>query len=283
MTIWHSLYLPFDDNATRDLSDSPNTIIGVTPSSTNPGVAETLKAELVAHGYTLFDPFALIPGKAYPQAVRLFVAPVHDGWMRVIGEIDPAVRPLLLAPLSELAPCLLVELDGIEAHVEAYLEGEPAPPEIAFMTYAREHDCIRLALQGLFESKPSPSVGGLPFDALPADIQELAGSIDTKQAEALFARMSGAFAQKAGGSDEARDLLRQPNWNSAGGARISALMKCLRITSWRSPDFVTLRDAYALHTRRRRSPNATLYPGDSETIAAVPNALDYTPIYAGKS
>jgi hypothetical protein len=273
MTIWYSLYLPFDDNATRDLSGS----------HASPSIAETLKAELVAHGYTLFDPFAVLPGKSYPQAVRLFVAPVDDGWMRVIGAIDPAVRPLLLSPLSEFAPCLLVELDGAEAHIEAYMEGEPAPPQIAFMTYAREHDCIRLALESLVESKGSPTVGGLPLDALPTNIQEMAGSIDSKQAEALFARMSGTLAQKTGGSAEARDMLRQPDWNSVGGARISALMKCLRITGWRAPDFVTLRDAYALHIRRRRSPNATLYPGDSETLTAVPNALDYTPIYAGKA
>jgi hypothetical protein len=276
MTIWHSLYLPFDDNATRDLSGS----------HASPSIAETLKAELVAHGYTLFDPFAVLPGKSYPQAVRLFVAPVDDGWMRVIGEIDPVLRSLLLPPLSELAPCLLVELDGADMYVEAYLEGESAPPEIAFMTYAREHDCIRLALEGLIEVRKSPSVGGLPLDALPGNIQEMAGSIDGQQAEALFARMSGTLAQKAGGSEgseAARAMLRQPDWNSSGGARISALMKCLRITGWRDPDFVTLRDAYALHIRRRRSPNATLYPGDSETLAAVPNALDYTPIYAGKA
>ena len=60
-------------------------------------------------------------------------------------------------------------------------------------------------------------------------------------------------------------------------------MDCLNIPDWRAPDFVTLRDAYALHKRRQRSPNATLYPGDAEALAAVPDALTYTPIYAGKS
>jgi hypothetical protein len=59
-------------------------------------------------------------------------------------------------------------------------------------------------------------------------------------------------------------------------------MDCLRIPDWRDPDFVTLRDAYALHKRRERSPNATLYPGDAEALAAVPDALTYTPVYAGK-
>lgn len=276
MTTWQSLYLPFDDNATRDLNDSGAT-------SGQLGVAETLRRELVAQGYTHFDPFALLPGKSYPNAVRLFVAPVHEGWMRIVGAIDPAVRPLLMPALSLLAPCLLVELDGEEAQLEAWLEGEPAPPEIAMMSYAREHDCIRLALEGVVTAGRSPTVGGLPLDALPADVQDMAGSIDPKQADALFARMSGTLARKAGSSDEARNLLRQPDWTSTGGARIAALMRCLRIPAWRDPDFATLRDAYALHMRRRRSPNATLYPGDAEALTSVPNALDYTPVYAGKA
>ncbi len=99
----------------------------------------------------------------------------------------------------------------------------------------------------------------------------------------MFARMSGTLARKAGDSEEAREMLRQPDWNSSGGARIQALMHCLRIPAWRDPDFVTLRDAYALHIRRRRSPTAVLYPGDAEALAAVPNALSYTPVYAGKA
>jgi hypothetical protein len=60
-------------------------------------------------------------------------------------------------------------------------------------------------------------------------------------------------------------------------------MNCLTIPlGWISPDFVALRDAYQLHERRRRNPNAMLYPGDAEAMAAVPNALDYAVVYAGK-
>jgi hypothetical protein len=111
----------------------------------------------------------------------------------------------------------------------------------------------------------------------------MAGRLDPRQAESLFTRISGAVAQKGGADPAARELLRQPDWNSAGGRKIIALMDCLGIAGWRAPDFVTLRDAYALHVRRQRSPNAKLYPGDAEALAAVPDALDYTPIYAGKS
>ena len=256
MTSWSSLYLPCVDN-----------------------VAETLQDALKALGYQRYDPFGLIPGKAaYPQAVRLFIPPASGGWTRLIGEADPALLP----PLSLLAPCLSVELDGDQATFAAYNEGEVSTPEVAFAPYTHEHDCIRLSLQKT-EASNSASLGGVSLDVLPDDVQALAGRVDLKQAGKMFNRLSANLAPKSGGDPSARDLMRQPEWNSVGGARITALMDCLRIPNWRDPDFVTLRDAYALHERRRRSPKATLYPGDAETMAAVPDALSYTPVYAGKS
>ncbi len=256
MTAWQSLYLPSEGD-----------------------IAGSLKNALTSRGYTPFDPFGLLPAKTYPQAVRLFVAPAKGGWTRVIGAPDP----LILPELSLLAPCLLVELDGAAARIEAYTEGEAAAPELALMTYAHEHDCIHLALEGTPNVSRTPSLGGVALDALPNDVQALAEQVDARHAESLFARISGTLASKGGTNPEAAELLRQPEWNSAGGALISALMDCLRIPKWRAPDFVTLRDAYALHKRLERTPGARLYPGDAEALAAVPDALTYTPVYMGKA
>ena len=59
-------------------------------------------------------------------------------------------------------------------------------------------------------------------------------------------------------------------------------MACLDVSNnWHEPDFVALRDAYQLHLRRQRNPKAMLYPGDTQAMGAVPNALEYTPIYGG--
>ena len=52
-------------------------------------------------------------------------------------------------------------------------------------------------------------------------------------------------------------------------------------SDWHAPDFTTLRDAYQVAERRQRRPNAGLYPGDAEALAAVPDALAYTPVYGG--
>lgn len=260
MTAFCSLYLP-----------------GVAP------IADSIRTALAALGYEFYDPFGLIPGKAFPHVARLFVAPPRGGWMRVLVVPETASLDALLPSLSRLAPCLLVSLDGDDAHIEACAGEKPAAPEIAFSAYARDAGCLRSALEDALVPTDSRAVGGVPLDALPDDVRALAGSLDPRQTESLFARISGTVARKSGADPAARDLLRQPDWNSVGGRRIAAVMDCLGVPNWRDPDFVTLRDAYALHHRRRQRPNATLYPGDTEALAAVPDALDYTPIYAGKS
>lgn len=246
MTSWCSLYLPCDANP----------------------VIDTLAAALTALGYQAFNPFGLIPGKAYPQAVRLFVAPAKQGWTRVIGTPDPALLP----PLSQIAPCLWLELDGADAHITAYQQGAEVTPEAAFTL---DPACLDQPSSAAADA----NVGGVPLEALPDDVQALAQKVDLRQAGKLFDKMNADVARKVSG--DPGDLLRQPDWNSAGGQRIRALLTCLGLDQ--QPNFVTLRDAYALHERRRRSPNARLYPGDAEALAAVPDALTYTPIYAGKT
>jgi hypothetical protein len=118
----------------------------------------------------------------------------------------------------------------------------------------------------------------------------LAGQVNPAQAQKLFSRLTGQVMKKAGGGEEAdaaRALVAGSgdiNWNSAAGRRIQALMACLTVPdNWREPDFISLRDAYQLHERRRRAPNARLYPGEAETMARVPDALNYTPVYGGRS
>ena len=192
----------------------------------------------------------------------------------MIGTPDPALLPAL----SQLALCLLIELDGADARIEVYADGAAAALETALAPFAHTSNCLDTAPAG---DNSSPALGEVALDALPQDVQALAQRVDLKQANAMFSRLSGSLMKKTGG--DPGDLLRQPEWSSAGGARISALMDCLDIPDWRAPDFVTLRDAYALHERKRRSPKAMLYPGDAEALAAVPDALMYTPIYGGKS
>lgn len=265
MASWCSLFLPCDDATV---------------------VANTLQESLLALGYTPFNPFGLMPGLSYPQAVRLFVAPAQDGWVRVIGEPDSAQLPII----SKSIPCLLVALDGADARIEAFADGEQKPLEVAFLPYLRA-DISAGASSQASVTKAAQSDSDIDdfqllHEALPEDVKAM--RVDMRQAQKMFDRLSAGLTQRSGNSGNetaVRSLLQgnRPQWNSASGAQIRELIASLMIPSgWQEPDFVTLRDAYQLHERRRRNPNAPLYPGDEEAMAAVTNALDYIVVYAGK-
>lgn len=262
---WHSLFLPTHDAE---------------------GVTRALQAALQSLGYTPFNPFGLMPGLTYPRAVRLFVAPARAGWVRVIGEADREQLPLV----SRSFPCLSLGLTGTEATIEVYVDGVAQPPEKALLP------CLKpgLAADTLRQALDTPVVPvetaadrlDAYREALPEALKT--AKVDAGQAQKMFDRLSAGLTQRSGNSGQeaaAQELLHgsRDDWNSAGGVQIRALMHCLTVPQdWRTPEFVALRDAYQLHARMRRNPNAALYPGDAEAMAAVPDALDYTAVYAGK-
>jgi hypothetical protein len=248
--------------------------------------APALKESLTTLGYTLYNPFTPFPGKAYTHSVRLFLAPTVDGWTRVIGEPDMQQLPIL----SRQCLYLYVTLAGKDARIEVYSDGKQTEARTALIPYLRDgRTTIDLdrALHHATVSIIGPE-RSVPIGALPDDVQALAGKVDQQQAQKMFERLSGKLMGKvsAGGStaDEARRMIAEAlDWNSVGGQRIRALMACLTVPgNWREPDFVTLRDAYQLHERKQRNPNARLYPGDAEAMENVPNALDYEPVYGGR-
>lgn len=274
---WSSLYL-----SSKNLPD------GVQQQA-----AAALNAALERQGYTAYDPFGELPGAAYADAVKLFVAPTGDGWTRVLSE--PVVLPdWLLSALSRVGLVLWMALDAEELRVAVYGDGQTLDPFDALSAHLRADrspDDLRRALAGEFVDIPdepeSAQAAGIPLDALPPEMQTLAHNLNPRQVSGLFNKLMGRVTRRVDTDvDSARALLAGsgPAWNSDGGRCIRALMACLTLPSdWREPDFVTLRDAYQLQRRRQRLPNATLYPGDAEALAAVPDALDYIPVYAGRS
>ena len=251
-------------------------------------VSDTLRRSLTDLGYTLYNPFGLIPGKAYARSVRLFVAPAQAGWVKIIGAPDDAQ----LASLSAGTSLLYAVLAGTQADIRAYTNGTAVdliPTLTPFLRPARTTADLQRALEATSNLvQDDARASGLPFEALPDNVKALAGNVNTGQAQKMFARLSGDLMKKVAGGDQA-DAARAlvsggdaPDWNSSGGARIQALMNVLTVPpDWREPDFDQLRDAYQLHERRRRSPNARVYPGDDAVMNAVPDGLTYTPIYGG--
>src|SRR5438093_160916 len=74
-------------------------------------VVQRLQDSLTSLGYTLYNPFGLLPGKAYPRSVRLFVAPAASGSVKVIGTPDDAQLPIL----SQNTTLIYTALDSAEA------------------------------------------------------------------------------------------------------------------------------------------------------------------------
>ena len=235
-------------------------------------VRAALAAAATAAGYTPFNPFGGVPGRSYPQAVRLFVGPARGGWVRVLGEPDPALLP----SVSALGPLLWASLEAKQAHVAVWSAGTQSTVESVFGV--RPPDA---------PTGPAVTPANAPemavFAALPEDIQAM--NANPKQAQAMLNKLSGGLLKKAGG-DQAVALAalqgNPPDWDSPDGRKLAALLAALGIPEWGRPDFVPLRDAYQLLLRRQRRPDAPLYAGDQEAMDAVPDALDYAPVYAGK-
>ena len=255
----------------------------------------TLQQLLTKDSYTLYDPFGILPGKAYKQSARFFVAPAREGWIRILVESE-----FVPAFAGEFGVYLSMTLD--ESHETITLTGD----ENALVSRLRS-GCSAADLRDLITdsavSVPAPSdtkPQTLPVNILPSDVRGLAEGVDLRAAEKMFSRLSGGLMDKAtkrsgqgsaaGSNQEAAQNLiaassAEPDWSSAGGQRILRLMECLGIDAdyGREPNFTDLRDAYALYKRRQRKPDATLYPGDADVMAVVPDALDYAPVYAGKN
>lgn len=215
----------------------------------------------------------------------MFVAPAIQGWTRILGVSDARVIPAL----SQLGPCLSMALKEDEGRVAVYEDGADADVLETLAPYLRAGltiDDLKKALARPYpRGKKQKAKSGLSVQALPDEVQAMAQDLNPKRVDKMFNRFMNRFARRTPEEEDAlREMMAggQVDWDSPGGQRIRAVMACLTIPdTWREPDFVTLRDAYQLHQRRRRLPDAHLLPGDGEAMAAVPNALDYLPVYGG--
>jgi hypothetical protein len=254
-------------------------------------VINALRALLSAPPYQPFDPFGGFPDKSYPQAARLFVAPTPllaevtgDAWLRVIAAPDSAALDDLAARLCGAygALTLIAALDASEVRLTVYQAGAPVDPTETLMAHAPDAAAFRAAL-ALDAKAGKAASDDVPIAQLPPDIRSMAGQLNQRQVNRLYARMTRHLL----GKDQrqaAQSLLvaTAPEWESAAGVKLRAVLASLGLSSgWMTPDYVLLRDAYQAAGRRARHPSAHLLPGAAEALAAVPDALAYTPLFAG--
>ncbi len=268
---WHSLYIPLDDQAR---------------------VAEALAAALVAAGFTRYDPFPGGTGLAFgwQERLRHFVAPAAGGWTRILGELAPELLAALAAALG--GQLLYAWLDEEGGGVCVWTADGGVHDSAALVEWLGP-ECsaidLRRAVEGdaLAPLLEQPGSAGLAVP-LPPDVQALAGRVDELEAGKLMDRLTRSIFGKPGrGGGEARSaalgMLGGIPWNSEAGRRIRAVMGCLNVpVGWREPDLEALSAAYQVARARRHSPDGLRLPGDEAALAAVPDALDYLPVYAGR-
>lgn len=279
---WHALFIPLEDAAC---------------------VEAALRAALVDLGYRPYDPFPGGTGtpSGLADLVRGFVAPSGEGWTRVLGPLDAAAFLALSASLGmPLLEGWLVDGEGGFAVWQTGVRDTSADALAAFLRPDRPRAALERALrgEGALPAVPpdAPAIHVIAADALPPDVAALAQAhgVNPRQADKLVQRLSGSLFGKlnrqAGGSDDetqaqARMLLagQADSWAAPEGQRVQALASVLALPShWRDPSWEAVRDAYQLRRLRQRSPRLPLMPGDQQTLDAVPDALDYRPVYMGR-
>lgn len=260
-------------------------------------VTTALRTPLEALDYVPFDPFPGGTGTppGLTQTVRLFVAPPRQNWITVLGEYPV---DLLLDFNREIgAPVVYGWLTEDDGGLALYQDGTRRDDPAAFAPYlqpGQPPDILPRAFAGEIKvevlESDQPPVAVLGADALPPELQQLAQDqgADPVKASKMFEKVSNKLLKRMGGGEEqeqARTMFMgsgQDVWNSLNGQRIRAIISLLTLPdNWRLPSLQTMRDAYQVHRLRQRAPRLMLMPGDQETLDAVPEALDYTPVYLG--
>ncbi len=268
--MWHSLYLRADDP---------------------PAIAAALLGALRQHGYQRYDPFA--GGTGTPPGlktfVRHFIAPAVDGWVRILGEPDLQT----VIDLSKGRVVLHAWLTDADGGLALYRDGQASDEALAtLLRPGKTADDLRHVLAGHVAVAVDPL-----SNAWPAEIRQLARehNVNPEQAnpmiERITSRLLGKLDRASGG--EASEMqarasalatgANRPNWNNTSGQRLKALAAVLDLPSnWREPDFETVRAAYQAARYLRKSPNARLMPDEQEALKALPDAIRYEAVYAGK-
>lgn len=285
MSRWNSLYIPLISPNSTDASISDHSIL----TERAEAIVTALHHLLSAAPYSPYDPFGLFPDKSYPQAAKLFVAPVNAGdtWLKILVAEDSAPPERIAQQLSASASiiCLVTLLDGTRGDISAFQNGVKVDFLETMTPYAQpDGEALRQALSlTTVPNAKNKDDNAMPMTALSADMRSMAGTLNQRQVNNMYARMSRHLMSKEQRA-AAQSLLvaSAPDWESAGGYKLRTVMACLGLPDgWMHPDYVLLRDAYQAHTRRKRNPNAHLLPGSAEAMETVPDALAYRPFFAG--
>lgn len=256
MTHWHSLFL-FSEQVAK--------------------IRTVIHDYFSIHHYTIYNPFSGLPGMTYPKTIKLFLAPVDAGWLRILVDGNTDVESLA-QDLSKVADCLSVRLEGSVASIYSYQQGTAIPLSTWIETHLRTDSHKHNGNEDTLLTLNEQHIGDVPLSALSDDMQAKAQHINLKQANNLFKKVSKRFLSASKLQDAQKLLQGHSDWEGEGGQSIRQLMATLTIPdNWHSPDFASVRTAYTLKVR------AQSHSASDETILrSIPNISAYQPLYAGK-
>ncbi len=264
--------------------------------NSNPSDLQThLKNSLQALGYTFYDPFAGGTGTpvGLQQRVRGFMGSLEGGWSRLIfapNEVWP----------DEVARDILAGMSVIKAvytSAEQFEVGTIADGMVGLMAFLRpglsEADLQQSAIMTAI--LPTAQTTATTLTDLPPELQKYAQEqgVDAGQVDKLMQKMSKGVFKKMGNEQDAQKqaksaiagVPKQPEveWNSPAGQALQRVMACLTVPEkWTHPDWKTLTGAYQAARQLQRDPKALMLPGDKQAMAALPNSLEFIPLYMGK-
>lgn len=258
-----------------------------------------LKVIYQAHEYKPYDPFPGGTGTPVRLAdkVRLFVCPPDGGWLRVCVSPEDMVPPAILREIAQTTHAALIDsqLHSTEQfEITVYNpDAEPQSGPDSLLRYLKP-DLSSETLFTVWQQDFQPAEAA-PASDLPDEIQQLARDkgVSMKQVDKLMQRVSrrvfGKMESQEGKDVEsvARDALKAGSegvhWGSVAAQHLLAVMECLAVpVDWHLPAWKTLSGAHQLARQRQRIPGGLTLPGDEDLLTALPDALDYTPLYFGQ-
>ncbi|MCQ3931066.1 MAG: hypothetical protein DPW16_11460 [Chloroflexi bacterium] len=264
--------------------------------NSNPSDLQTqLKNSLQGLGYTFYDPFAGGTGTpvGLQQRVRCFIGSLEGGWARMIfapNEVwpDEVTRDILAG---------IPVIRAVYTSAEQYEVGTVADGMGGLTAFLRpglsETDLQQSAI--MTAVLPTAQTTATTLTDLPPELQKYAQEqgVDAGQVDKLMQKMSKGVFKKMGNEQDAQKqaksaiagVPKQPEveWNSPAGQALQRVMACLTVPeNWAQPDWKTLTGAYQAARQLQRDPKALMLPGDKQAMAALPNSLEFIPLYMGK-
>jgi hypothetical protein len=256
--LWSSVYLPLADRKQ---------------------VMQALQAIHTAAGYVPYNPY---PGgmgtpSGVTEMVKLFVAPLEKGWIRLIGQPNPSLLPELAQQLG--CSLLYIWINTTNGQIDCIGSGELSQ----FLRPDKTPADLQNALSAAYSDPPSGGVLG-----------DLASShgVDVRQADRLFQKTSrtvlGKLDRQSGGEASAMQTAASGvlsgndgfSWKKAAAQRVQGVMACLTVPeNWRDPDYKDLAAAYQIACLLDQDENALLLPSDEAILDKVEFPLDYRLAY----